>query len=1108
MNNFTFKRVALYIAALALGVVSSSGQEIAKWKGFRASATTFTFDDGCATQMTYAVPLFDKYGYQASFYAVTNWANGGNGMNWSQFGQLLAKGHEVGSHSDTHGQTMPDSEISSSKNTIEQKLGNKVLTVTYPNCNEPSETELKKHYIGGRICDGQVMGASPSNYYRLSSIICGNTGSINTASAMSGKMSEAVNKGGWCVFLIHEVESGSGYSPTATSAIEGALQYAKNNDSKVWVATFRDAILYSKERDASKLQQTASSPNSVTYSLTNSLDVNTYNYPLSVRCPMPDGWSEVSVSQNDEEVESSVSGGYIYFDAVPNNGSILVQSGSAAVADPQVSFTSPATATEVCAGEDELSVAWTIDGEVGSAYTLKWNAGSGSDIAVSGVKASSEWTNDDGTFSWSVDNILSDDGANGENSRWGAKTAADEWVELTLGKTATVGGVTIDEFTEYGTVTSFKIQYDDNGLWKDAYTGTTIGVEKNISFDAPVSTTKIRFYIVNGTNGANINYISVHGVASVTLKTNITTSGSYIWSPAVSLAGSGTLTIEKESGKKLATSVAITVKNCSSTGTTTPSTGGNVSSGACADGGGYTGPSCDGTGSGAYYTGIYRNLFSEYLGKTEAEVDSKIESIWNHFFGTDGNKKVYYETNDGMAYIYDTGNSDVRTEGMSYGMMICVQLDHKEQFDKIWKWAKKYMQYKAGNGKEGLFAWQCDTQGNIKGTSCAPDGEAYFLTALFFASHRWGNDGEINYEKEAQYLIKCLIDKPGRGNGQNSPIFNLNNYLITFGETSYDFTDPSYNLPGFFELWAKWTDTNKDFWEKTAGAARNLLYNSSNSNTGLYPDYSQFDGSPYKPSWCSYESNWYKYDAIRCPMNVGMDYNWFGTDNRQPNMISKILKFFKNDGYKNGHFSVEGTAQGSNYNEGMTGANGVGVFALPESESALAKEYVQKLWSTNPPSGQWRYYNGMVYMLSMLHVSGKFKIWKPAPEIVEKKISGPSPVEFNGKQYTESVNFCEMIDCKQYNVEITVEAKKGGTGVEEVANETSLQITPNPASTSFSVVGSDEINTVSVYDLSGMELIRSNSNEVSVASLANGNYIVKVMDENGNQSVFKLMVKH
>lgn len=36
-----------------------------------------------------------------------------------------------------------------------------------------------------------------------------------------------------------------------------------------------------------------------------------------------------------------------------------------------------------------------------------------------------------------------------------------------------------------------------------------------------------------------------------------------------------------------------------------------------------------------------------------------------------------YPVGDDQAYILDTGNDDIRSEGMSYGMMICVQMDKK-----------------------------------------------------------------------------------------------------------------------------------------------------------------------------------------------------------------------------------------------------------------------------------------------------------------------------------------------------------------------------------------------------------------------------------------------
>ena len=84
------------------------------------------------------------------------------------------------------------------------------------------------------------------------------------------------------------------------------------------------------------------------------------------------------------------------------------------------------------------------------------------------------------------------------------------------------------------------------------------------------------------------------------------------------------------------------------------------------------------------------NLFVSLLGKSEKEVNERIEKIWEHFFTpadlscyeAGDEKSVYYKGPDGTAFILDTGNNDVRTEGMSYGMMICVQLWKNNSFTK------------------------------------------------------------------------------------------------------------------------------------------------------------------------------------------------------------------------------------------------------------------------------------------------------------------------------------------------------------------------------------------------------------------------------------------
>ena len=137
-----------------------------------------------------------------------------------------------------------------------------------------------------------------------------------------------------------------------------------------------------------------------------------------------------------------------------------------------------------------------------------------------------------------------------------------------------------------------------------------------------------------------------------------------------------------------------------------------------------------GSCQGAFETGIYPNLFADYLGKSDAEIQAKIDETWNQlFYGDDISERVYYPVGSDMAYILDTGNDDVRSEGMSYGMMIAVQLNKKEEFDRIWKWTKTYMYQKDG-GYKGYFAWHCKPDGTQLSANPASDGEEWFIMAL------------------------------------------------------------------------------------------------------------------------------------------------------------------------------------------------------------------------------------------------------------------------------------------------------------------------------------------------------------------------------------------
>jgi oligosaccharide reducing-end xylanase len=121
-------------------------------------------------------------------------------------------------------------------------------------------------------------------------------------------------------------------------------------------------------------------------------------------------------------------------------------------------------------------------------------------------------------------------------------------------------------------------------------------------------------------------------------------------------------------------------------------------------------------GSGAFATRQYRNLFLEN-GHPQQEIDQKINAAFRQLFhGDSATQKIYFpiapNENGPAAYILDVNNNDIRSEGMSYGMMIAVQLDKKPEFDAIWNYAMSKMYINdTAHPSEGYFAWSLRRDG-------------------------------------------------------------------------------------------------------------------------------------------------------------------------------------------------------------------------------------------------------------------------------------------------------------------------------------------------------------------------------------------------------------
>ena len=387
---------------------------------------------------------------------------------------------------------------------------------------------------------------------------------------------------------------------------------------------------------------------------------------------------------------------------------------------------------------------------------------------------------------------------------------------------------------------------------------------------------------------------------------------------------------------------------------------------------------------GAFETHQYRNLFVE-MGYKPADVDKKLQEVFHDVFY--GKNKVYFEVGDSMGYISDVKNHDVRTEGMSYGMMIAVQMDKKDIFDRLWRWGKKYMQHQDGPW-EGYFAWSCKTDGTPNAQGPASDGELYYVTSLLFASNRWGNDTGINYLKEAQRILNCSMQKVGMD--RVTPFISPEQQLITFTPDKWGskFTDPSYHVPAFYEVWAKWAEDGRaQFWKECAQKSREFLHKCVNEKTGLTPDYCHYDGSLMGTTGIIGDA--FRYDSWRVPMNIALDYSWACKDKEwQQQYANTIQNFLYEKGIDSfvDQYNVDGTEVKDTLQAG-DGPKGlrhsIGLVATAAAASLVSnhqkgREFVDRLWNARHEPCQDgyfdAYYDGLLRLFAFMHLSGHYRV--------------------------------------------------------------------------------------------------------------------------------------
>ncbi len=348
----------------------------------RQSAFSFTFDDGLKSQFDYAKPVLDQFEFKGTFYVLPPYLAENNQEliwrygTWSEFESLANEGHEIGSHTMNHdtltllplGNVSTEGtllyELYQSKIFIEQKIpSKKCISFNYPYTihNSVVDSATKLFYENGRS-----LGESPNNpdltgnqWYGLKAEV---VEFDNQRDSVDDDLDElysfiewtenSITDNKWGMIIIHDVVPFTQlqelldeniYEPITkewlTWLCDFLSQRSANKD--VWIETVGNITRYIKERENATYQIISSSDQLIEINLSDSLNNEIYDYPLSAYISIPDDWNYVRTEQNGKvdtlTTTLTNSGRVVLANVIPDNGNLKITPIKATVVENEIS---------------------------------------------------------------------------------------------------------------------------------------------------------------------------------------------------------------------------------------------------------------------------------------------------------------------------------------------------------------------------------------------------------------------------------------------------------------------------------------------------------------------------------------------------------------------------------------------------------------------------------------------------------------------------------------------------------------------------------------------------------------------------------------------------
>lgn len=313
---------------------------ICLWSQDKLAAFSLTIDDNHISDHPFWLALGDELGWRWTWFLIAN-QPGWHHEPWRAWQRVLARGHDVQSHSVTHlcdALFYAQKEYRQAKNLINDHVpGANVLTLAYPfgfktkKDGSPCECiptlnnrdEAAKHYLAARDVVGALQSPAKIDFMKVPSVSSlRNFFNPDTPWAQFDTVLDAdsPNWRAWYCGHMHHVPD-----EATKQAVRDVMNHLKQHEDDVWVGTFTEVAKYAQEYATATVDNVRLSAGRLQFDLVDEMFDGWYDMPLTVKVRIEPAWqASLQAVQAGQSIPVSVipyqRALYALVDAVPDRG--------------------------------------------------------------------------------------------------------------------------------------------------------------------------------------------------------------------------------------------------------------------------------------------------------------------------------------------------------------------------------------------------------------------------------------------------------------------------------------------------------------------------------------------------------------------------------------------------------------------------------------------------------------------------------------------------------------------------------------------------------------------------------------------------------------------